>query len=100
MNTALLIMQILSYLPPVQISSSDKFQSNAPHGTGSIIVADCQPGETVAILPGPQIAIADGYGVARSSAPAETLLKIVTARGGVDLHGTVKSGEIISGVCP
>jgi hypothetical protein len=73
-------------------------------GMGTLLIAACEPGETVVIEPGDIRVVADPEGVATVQVPAQTdgsdSYIVLASRGSAPMNGTLSKNESLSGICP
>ncbi len=105
MNTIIVVLQILSAIPAVQIQGAQpQAPTVAQAGTGTLLIAACPPGAAVMVQPGSLTAISDKEGVAHVKAPAQAdgadSYRFIVGGTSVEFHGTLSKGESLSAVCP
>ncbi len=107
MNTLFLALQILSAIPIIQVSTVMPPEQQAEAmGEGTLIVAACEPRETITVT-SPHWSVtaeADSHGVATIEAPAQNPddehYRIMVHGIIQPLNGALAAGEILSGTCP
>ena len=99
MNTLVMILQLLSYLPALQ---TGVYAPPAPaaHGQGVLVVAACRPHQMVFIMPGPYSVMTDAEGVAKINLPAQNENDDSYLVNGSRVNGIVYKGQMLTAVCP
>ena len=98
-----LALQILMMLPPLQFGDT-KTPTKPAEGTGTLLIAACNPGESVLIKPGNLMGYADENGIVKIQAPAQNeddgSYQLSTLEGSVTFNGTLTPSSVLSSVCP
>ncbi len=106
MKILLLILHLLPYVPTTAPPPVAKFVPATRGGTGTLLIAACQPGTEVVAEPGHLRGAVGRDGVARIQAPAQDEssgpYRIGLAGSGYsfDMNGTLSARESLSAVCP